>query len=129
MQLRVRDLAPLAGGLTLPEVGNLAAASRVDMAVDAVEAHVQLRADVPLRGRQLPVEELRERLVPRDALAAVRLPELLELTLVDVRLRVRLSGELRRRRVPPLLEEEGLDRPFRHRVPRSISYGKSVRFS
>src|SRR5207237_1804844 len=111
------------------QLPTLRPSSRYYMAVDSVEAHVQLPADVPLRVRQLPFEELRERLVPRDALAAVRLPELLEPPLVDIGLRVRLSGELRWRGVAALLEEERLDRLITHADASSISYGKSVRFS
>src|SRR5204862_7332019 len=81
-----------------------------DVPVNAVEADVELAADVPLRVRRLPLQELVEGLEPGNALAPLRLPEVLEAALVDVRLRVRLAGELGIRRVTPLLEEHGLDR-------------------
>jgi hypothetical protein len=76
------------------------------VAVHAVEAGVQLPAEVPLRVRWLPLVELAERLEPGDALAPFALPELLEREVVDVRLGVRLRGELGRRRVAALLGEE-----------------------
>ena len=52
-------------------------------------------------------------------LARLRLPELLEVALVDLGLRVGLRGELRRRGIPPLLEQERVDRmgAFRHSFP------------
>ena len=53
------DLAPVVLGLALPEVGDLAAVSRLDVAVDAVEADVELPADLPLRVRRFPFEERR----------------------------------------------------------------------
>ena len=89
-------VAPLVLGLALPVVGDLLAVPGLDVAVDAVEADVELAAEVPLRVRRLPLEELGERLEPGDPLAALGLPELLEVALVDLRLRVRLRGELRR---------------------------------
>ena len=82
-------------GLAFPVVGDLVALPGLDVAVDAVEADVELAAEVPLRVRRLPVEELGERLEPGDALARLGLPELLEVALVDVRLRVGLRGEVR----------------------------------
>ena len=113
------DRPPLVLGLALPVVGDLVAEPRLDVAVDAVEADVELAAEVPLRVRQVPLVELGERLEPGDPLAALRLPELLEAALVDLRLRDRLGGELRRRRIPPLLEQERVDRvgAFRHCFP------------
>ena len=47
----------LADGLPLEVVGDLVAAPRLDVAVEAVVGDVQLPADVPLRVRQLPLEE------------------------------------------------------------------------
>ena len=85
------------------------AVARLDVTVDAVEADVELAAQVPLRVRRLPVEELGERLEPGDPLARLGLPELVEVALVDVGLRVRLRGEVLGRRIPPLLEEHRLD--------------------
>ncbi len=113
------DRTALALRLALPVVGDLVAVPGLDVAVDAVEADVELAADVPLRVRQVPLVELLERLEPGDALAALGLPELLEVAVVDLGLRIGLGGELRRRRVPPLLEQEGVDRmgAFRHSFP------------
>ena len=48
---------------------------------------------------------------------ALALPERLERLVVDLRLRVRLRGELRRRRIAPLLEEHRLDRVARVMAP------------
>ena len=111
--------------LALPVVGDLVAVAGLDVPVDAVVGDVQLAAEVPLRVRRLPLAELRERLEPGDPLAALRRPELLEVALVDLRLRVRLRGELRRRRVAPLLEEDRLDR-VRHQGSRSYGYSVST---
>jgi hypothetical protein len=52
--------------------------------VDAVEADVELAAQVPLRVGRLPFVELRKRLEPGDALTAFGLPELIEVPLVDL---------------------------------------------
>jgi len=92
-------------------VGDLVPEPGLDVAVDAVVGDVELAADVPLRVRELPLEELVEVLEPRDALPALRFPELLEVALVDIRLRVRLGREVLGRRITPLLEQEGLDCP------------------
>src|SRR5207302_7558263 len=105
LELGERDHAPLAFGLALPVVGHPVAVARLDVAVDAVVGDVQLAAEIPLRVRKLPLEQLRERLEPGHPLAALALPELLERKLVDVRLRVGLGGELGRRRIAALLEE------------------------
>ena len=107
-------VAPVALRLALPVVGDPVAEPRLDVAVDAVVGDVELAAEVPLRVRQLPLVELRERLEPGDALAALALPELLEVALVDVRLRDRERGELGRRRIAPLLDEDRLDRVVAH---------------
>src|SRR5437763_12154584 len=79
------------------------------MTVDAVEADVELSAQVPLRVRRLPFEQLRERLEPGDPLLALPLPELFERQVVDVGLRVGLGREVLGRRIAPLLEEESVD--------------------
>jgi hypothetical protein len=78
--------------------------------VDAVEADVELAAEKPLRVRRLPLVELLERLEPGDTLARLGFPELLEVALVDLGLRVRLRGEVLGRRIAALLEEDRLDR-------------------
>jgi hypothetical protein len=80
------------------------------VAVDAVVGDVQLAAEVPLCVGRLPLVELREVLEPRHAFPRLRLPELLELALVDLGLGVGLRGELRRRRITPLLQEDRLYR-------------------
>src|SRR5204863_6718339 len=84
--------------------------------------------EVPLRVRAFPLVELGEVLEPAHTLAPGRLPELVEVAVVDLRLRVRLRRELGRRRVPPLLEEHRVDGVARlgHGCR---SYGKWVRFS
>src|SRR5439155_19245168 len=104
-----RDRSSVTLGLALPVVGDLVAVACLDMPVDAVEADVQLAADVPLRVRQVPLEELAERLEPRNAIAPFGLPELLPVTLVDVGRRIRLCCEVLGRRIPPLLEEHRVD--------------------
>jgi len=78
--------------------------------VNAVVGDVELAAEIPLRVRRLPVAEAGEVLEPGDPLAGLRLPKLLEVALVDLRLRVRLGRELGRRRIPTLLREDRLDR-------------------
>ena len=110
MQVGEGDRASLPFRLALPVVGHLVAVAGLDVAIDAVVRDVQRAADVPLRVRLLPLVELVEVLEPGDALASFSLPELLEALLVDVRLRVRLRGEVLWRRVTPLLEEDRLDR-------------------
>src|SRR5260370_291426 len=85
-------------------------AAAIDGAVDAVEAAVQLPAEVPLRVRRLPLVELGKGLEPGDALAALALPEVLERNVVDVGVRVRLGREVLGRWIGPLLEEHRLDR-------------------
>src|SRR5947209_8738589 len=106
LEVGERDRPPLIRRLTLPVVGDLVAQSSLDMPVDAVEADVELAAEVPLCVRRLPLEELRKRLEPGDALAPLPLPELLHREVVDVGLRVRLRSELLRRWIRPLLEEK-----------------------
>jgi len=78
------DRPPLVLGLALPVVRDLVALAGRDVPVDAVEADVELAAAVPLRVRLLPLEELLERLEPRDTLTPLGRPELLEPALVDV---------------------------------------------
>src|SRR6476660_4661035 len=127
LQIRERDRATLVLGIALPVIRNLLALSRLDVPVDAVEADVELPAEVPLRVRRLPFEELRERLEPREALAALGLPELLEVALVDVSLRVGPRGKVLRRRVATLLQEHRLDRRRSSVGAHGVrSYGKSV---
>ena len=110
------DLAALVGGLALPVVRDLVAETRLDVAVDAVVRDVRLATEEPLRVRRLPLVELRERLEPGDALATFALPERVEVLVVDVRLRVRLRGEVLGRRVAAILGEDRLDRGRRHSV-------------
>src|SRR5205807_4683808 len=109
-QIGVGDPAPVSLGLALPVIGDLATAARLDVTVDAVEADVQLAAEEELRVWRLPLVQLRERLEPREPLAALPFPERLEAFVVDRRLGVRLRREVGRRRVAPLLEEHGFDR-------------------
>ena len=87
------------------------------MPVEAVEADVELAADEPLRVRLFPLEHRVEVLEPRHALACLACPELLERDVIDPRLRGRLRCELGRRRVAPLLREQGLDRLVHGRDP------------
>jgi hypothetical protein len=77
--------------------------------VDAVEAHVELAAQVPLGVRRLPVEQLVERLEPRHPFTGLGLPELVEVPVVDFGLRVRLRSEVLGRRVAPFLEQDRFD--------------------
>ena len=128
LELRVGDLAPVAFWLAFPEIGGLVAATRIDVTVDAVEADVELPAQVPLRVGKLPLVQLPERLEPGHTLAAVGLPELLEVAFVDLWLGVRLCGELGRRRVTTLLQKKRVDGLVGH-VAISRSYGNAVRFS
>jgi hypothetical protein len=110
LEVGERDRPALVFRLTLPVVGDLLAAASLDVAVDAVEADVQLPAQIPLRIGRLPLVELLEGLEPRDTLTAFALPELLEAALIDVRLHIGLRCELRRWRITPLLQEHRLDR-------------------
>src|SRR5207249_3102420 len=110
LQLGERERAPLLFGLALPVVRDPVPPAVRDMAVDAVEADVQLAAREPPRVGQLPLEHDLERLGPAHALARLTGPELLERLLVDARLRVGLGGELGSRRIPPLLQQERVDR-------------------
>src|SRR2546430_7488536 len=80
------------------------------MAIDAVEADVQLSADEPLRIWRLPLEQLLPRLEPGDAPVGLLRPEVLELAVVDVGLGVGLLAKLGRRRIAPLLHLHRLDR-------------------
>ena len=73
-QVGVGQSRAVAVGLALPVEGDLVAAPRLDVAVDAVVRDVQLAAEVPLRVRQLPLVELRERLEPRRRARAPRAP-------------------------------------------------------
>ena len=91
LELRVREVAPVVFGLALPVVGDPVAEPGLDVTVDAVVRDVELAAQVPLRVGQLPLEQVAERLEPAHALAPLRLPELLDGAVVDVRLRVRLA--------------------------------------
>ena len=81
------------------------------MTVDAVVSDIESAAEKPLRIRPLPLEQLRKRLEPGDALAALAIPKSLEVVVVDLRLRVRLRREVRRGRKAPLLEEEVVNLP------------------
>ena len=58
LEIGERDRPALVLGLALPVVGDLVADPGLDVAVDAVEADVELAADVPLRVRQVPLVEL-----------------------------------------------------------------------
>ena len=84
LEIGVRDRARVSFGLALPVERDLVARAGLDVPVDAVEADVQLAAEIPLRVRRLPLVELGERLEPRDPLATLPLPELLERDVVDV---------------------------------------------
>ena len=127
-QLGVGERSALPLRLTLPVVGDPVAETRLDVAVDAVVGDVQLPAEVPLRVGKLPLVQLRERLEPADALTALALPELLELALVDVRARDGQRGELGRRRVAAVLDEDRLDRLVAHaRFLTTPAAGKSGR--
>jgi hypothetical protein len=118
-EIRVRD-GPGVAGLALPVVGDLVAVAGFDVAVDAVEADVERAAEIPLRIGRLPLVQLRERLEPGQPLAGLALPEGVERLVVELRLRVRLRRELRRRRIAPLLQQHRLDRVLGHG---SSSYG------
>jgi hypothetical protein len=114
-QLRVRDRRAFTDGLSLEEVGDLVTTPGLDVAVEAVVRDVQLPAAVPLRVRGLPLEEGGERLEPRDALASLALPELLEGNVVQIRGGIRLGSELVGRRVAALLQEQRVDGAVGHR--------------
>src|SRR5262249_61073022 len=111
---RVRGGALVPAGPALPGGGGLGPGARLDVAVDAVEADVQLASEEPLHVGELPAVQLGERLEPGQALSALTLPERLEALLVDVGADVRLGREVRGRRVPPLLEEHCVDRVLGH---------------
>src|SRR5262245_40301721 len=108
LELAEGDLAAVVLGLALPEVGNLVLQAAVYMAVDAVEADVELAAQEPLRIRRLPLVELRPRLEEGDALRLLG-PELVQPLAVDARLGVGLIAETGVGRVAALFDLEGLD--------------------
>jgi hypothetical protein len=122
LEVGIGDRARVALRFALPVVGDPVAEARVDVSVDAVVGDVELPAEVPLRVRQLPLVERRERLEPRHALASFALPELVEVAFVDIGLSDGERGEVGRRRVAPLLDEDRLDRAAHS----SKSYGKLV---
>src|SRR5262249_15403919 len=109
-ELGVGDRAAVAVRLALPEVGDALAEAGLHVAVEAVVGDVELAAEEPFGVGKAPLVELRARLEPGDPLASRAFPELLERLLVDLRVRVRLRREVRRRRVAPVLEEERVDR-------------------
>jgi hypothetical protein len=109
LQVAKRDPAALALRLAFPEVRELVPVAGLDMPVDAVEANVELAAEVPLRVGRVPLVQRREGLEPRDAIAALALPERLPVLCVDLRLRVGLARELWIGRVTTLLEEHRVD--------------------
>src|SRR5207344_1410532 len=113
-ELRIRDRLALVDRLALPVERDLVTESRIDVTIETVVGDVELASDVPLRVREVPFQERRERLEPGDPLAALALPELLERDLVDVRLGVRLRCEVGGRRIPPILREQRLDRLVGH---------------
>ena len=111
LQLCVCELAPLVRGLALPEVGHPVAEPGLDVPVDAVVRDVELAAEIPLRIGQLPLVEVAERLEPGHALAALAPPR-------TPRRRARrcpacafaCAANSGGRRIPPLLDEDRLDR-------------------
>ena len=92
MQFGVRDRAALVGRLALPVERDLVAEARVDVAVDAVEADVELAAEEPLRIGRSPIVEPVERLEPRQPLAPLALPERLEILVVDLAWAAKSAG-------------------------------------
>src|SRR5439155_26826558 len=95
-------------GLTLPEEGDLVRQPALDMAVDAVEADVELAAKKPLGVRGLPLVELGPGFEEGDPLRLGR-PEVVDALAVDVRLGVGLLAERGVWAIPALLHLEGLD--------------------
>src|SRR5699024_6516644 len=83
--------------------------TRLDMTVNAVVTDVELATEEPLGIRRIPLLELSERLEPRHPLTRLGLPELIRIPLENLRTRVRVPGELLRRRIRPLLLEQGRD--------------------
>src|SRR4029077_17710501 len=107
-QLRVGNRAAVSR-LSFPVERDAVAVSGLDVPVEAVVGDVQLAAEEPLRVRELPVEQLRERLEPDDTFARFAFPERIERLVVDLRLGIRLRGELGRGWEGALLEEKGVD--------------------
>ncbi len=120
VQVGVRDVAGVALGLTDEVDRDLVAAPGLDVAVDGVDARVELAVGEPLReGRVAPVERLREGRAPRQVGAGLLGPEALVVgsrLLVEVGRAVRLRGELGRRREGQSLMDEVLERLFAHGV-------------
>ena len=73
-QILVGDRAGVAG-LTFPVERDLVASASLDMAIEAVVAHVELAADEPLGEGQVPFEDGVEVLVPAHQLPGLACPE------------------------------------------------------
>ena len=105
LQLCVGDIAAIAG-LALESNGDLIAETVLHVAVNAVVRNVESAADEPLgEGCVRPVEHLGEGLGPGEVTGLLG-PESQAIAVglvIHLRLRVRLLGELRRRREHPLL--------------------------
>ena len=109
LQVLEGDGALLINRFAFPVIGDLIAASGLDVAVDAVVAHVQLAAEEPLGIGQLPFEDSVEGLEPGDPLLRLFSPEVLERLVVDVGLGVRILRKLGGRRVASLFQLHRLD--------------------
>ncbi len=120
VEVGVGDVAGVALGLTDEVDRHLVAAAGRDVAVDGVDARVELAVGEPLReGRVAPVEGLGERGAPREVGPGLLRPEALVVggrLLVEVGLAVRPSGELGRRREGQALVDEVVERLFAHGV-------------
>ncbi len=123
---------PRVAGLAFPVVRDPVAEPGLDVAVDAVVGDIEDAAEVPPGIRQLPLRQRVEVLEPAHPLAGLGLPEGIRIDVVDLGLGVRLRCEVRIRREPPLLVEQGVDRVVAHRAASSTAadgsrpYGKSV---
>src|SRR5205823_10494276 len=108
LELAEGDLLAVLLRLALPEEGDLVLQPALDMAIDAVEADVELAAKKPLGVRGLPLVELGPGFEEGDPLRLGG-PEVVHALAVDVRLGVGLLAERGVRAIPALLHLEGLD--------------------
>ena len=109
LQVGVGDGAGVALGLTHPVEGHLVPPTGLDVPVDAVVRGVEAAADEPLAIGEIPLEHRLPVVVPGEAFGLLRPPggRIGGGGLVDARLGIGLSGQLRRGLEAPGLVQQG----------------------